>query len=1190
MLPLYLTSPLEKSKAIQSIQTALRKNPQGLPAALFGVTEGLKTVLCGLFSEGRRTLVVTSSDREAIIMAEDLQKCGLQAQYFPAREITFFRASAESRELIQKRIAVLGELLKNQTSIVTAPIEALLVPLMPVNEFRKSVFHIESGDSLDLDELAAQLTNAGYVRENAVDGRGQFALRGGILDIFPVQSVTAYRIEMYDDEVDSVRELDVLTQRSTLTDNACDIFPATEAVSTEEEVKAAGERLLKELSDIGQETVREMDYKDAPWLTAEEADGSLSVKKVAGKRKEVAEALSLGHRIEALENYIPYIYDKTSYFSDYFDPELVIFDEIGRVKERADGATMELHDRLLSALEREDAFPSQSRLMDDWTGFFRIIEKRSSLLLGNFQVALPDLKLSALETIESRQTPEMQGQNNLIYEYLEDCRRKKRTVALMSGGMARAERLTEALREKEFTVTVSQDAKAILPGTLLVVPGGLSRGFELPEAGFVLLGEMDLFGTAKQKSARRKHRSGQKLAAFTDLKVGDFVVHDSHGIGIYQGITRMTVEGKSRDYLHISYQGTDTLYVPTDQLDRVQKYIGSENHPPRINKLGGAEWQRSKSRVRHEIMEMAEELIKLYAARQSLPGFAFSPDTPWQRDFESDFPFEETPDQLQCIEEIKKDMQQPHPMDRLLCGDVGYGKTEVAVRAAFKAVMDSKQVAILVPTTVLAQQHYNSIRKRFEHFPVRIEMLSRFRTAAEIKNILTRLREGEIDIVIGTHKLLGKDVRFKNLGLLIIDEEQRFGVKHKETLKQLKTNVDVLTLSATPIPRTLNMSMVGIRDMSLLETPPEERYPVQTYVLEYSDSLVRDAILRELSRGGQVYLLYNRVVSITRFYEHIRALVPEARVAVGHGQMRENALEDVMLDFYEGQYDVLICSTIIESGLDVATANTMIVCDADRFGLSQLYQLRGRVGRSNRLAYCYLTVPPGKVLTEVAEKRLSAIREFTEFGSGFKVAMRDMEIRGAGNLLGSEQHGRLSDVGYDLYCRMMEQAVAELRGQEVPMADLETKIELKVDAYLPQGYVTGDSLRMDVYKRIASIESRADFTDVMDEMIDRFGDVPPEVENLLWIALLKSLCHRMGIEMVFIRLGRLTMRFSDSAKLDGEKLIAALNRLKKDRLLLQQVGTSTALVLDQKGEPEVLMEKAVSVMEKLVGEMFEEEG
>ena len=708
----------------------------------------------------------------------------------------------------------------------------------------------------------------------------------------------------------------------------------------------------------------------------------------------------------------------------------------------------------------------------------------------------------------------------------------------------------------------------------------LNRGFLYPEIKLAVVAESDIYGINRLKS-RAKARSGEKIAAFTDLKVGDYVVHENHGIGQYMGLVRLASEGTYRDFLHIRYQGSDKLYVPTDQLDRVQRYIGSEGEAPKLNRLSGGEWQRQKSKVKQSIQAIAGDLLKLYAARESIPGFAFDPDTPWQREFEDGFPFEETPDQLAAIEDIKRDMEQPKIMDRLLCGDVGYGKTEVALRAIFKAVMSGKQAAMLAPTTILVQQHYATMLNRFADFPVRVETISRFKTTAEQKQILEKLKNGDVDVIVGTHRLLAKDVEFKDLGLLVVDEEQRFGVTHKEAIKKLQRSVDVLTLTATPIPRTLHMSMVGIRDMSLLQSPPEERYPVQTYVVEYSDGLVRDAILRELSRGGQVYVLHNRVQTIEVMYARLKKLVPEARIAIGHGQMKEHALEDVMLDFYDGKFDVLLCTTIIEAGLDVPRANTLIVCDADHFGLSQLYQLRGRVGRSNRLAYAYLTVNPNKVLTESADKRLAAIREFTEFGSGFRVAMRDLEIRGAGNLLGSEQSGFMATVGYDLYVKMIEETVRELRG-DVSQGDIETRVDLKVDAYLPQEYISNDLLRVEMYKKIASIRNRDNREDLIEELIDRFGDPNRPVMNLIEVAHLKALCSKIGVDFVTARGDELFMRFAMTADID---LVRVLTAVKQFPHCMRVQGTNPpALVyFERKKDPETLLRGAVKVMEEVVG-------
>ena len=698
----------------------------------------------------------------------------------------------------------------------------------------------------------------------------------------------------------------------------------------------------------------------------------------------------------------------------------------------------------------------------------------------------------------------------------------------------------------------------LVRGAVLVLPLSQSHGFIWPDAEAVVVSDTDIWGNGYRKTKARRN-TGDKLAAFTDLQVGDYVVHEDHGVGIYQGTTRMQTGGAARDYLLIQYAGSDKLYVPVEQLSRLQKYIGNPNTPPKLNNLGGSEWQKQKGKVKEGLKELAFDLVQLYARRAQEQGHAFGPDTPWQQEFEDHFPYELTPDQAQSVAEIFADMESPRNMDRLLCGDVGYGKTEVSLRAAFKAIMDGKQVALLAPTTILAQQHYNTVVKRFSGFPVQIDVLSRFRTAKEVKDILARAEAGSIDLLVGTHRLLGKDVKFKNLGLLIVDEEQRFGVGHKEIIKNMKSQMDVLTLSATPIPRTLHMSMVGIRDMSVLETPPEERLPVQTHVVDYSDGIIRDAILRELSRGGQVYFLYNRVKSIDEFHNRLHALVPEARIGVAHGQMKENQLEDVMMDFYDGSYDVLLCTTIIESGLDVPTANTLIVFDAERFGLAQLYQLRGRVGRSNRQAYAYFTVRPDRMLSETSQQRLQAIREFTEFGSGFRIAMRDLEIRGAGNILGPEQHGHLATVGYDMYCKLMEETLLEAQGKASLAQPLETRIDLRINAYLPNDFIADEHQRMEMYKRIAGITTDGERDDIIDELLDRFGEMPEPVEALLDIAQLRSQVNRLGVSNVTWRHGEMIMRIDNRFAPDPILLLQAMKAT--DRRLSISQGTVNALVL-----------------------------
>ena len=1062
-------------------------------------------------------------------------------------------------------------------------------------------------------ELAALLTAAGYERVLVVEARGQCALRGGILDVYPVGGPNALRVEFFDDEIDSIRSFDVMTQRSISRRPAVKLYPAQEFLpdgAAREQAAQALEKLVESREErdrdgdvADRQTAIEREFDLIPFdeflqlaLSDDEAPapkGKKGIKKPAAFEQRVtsssalrrnfagaAEALRTGRMPDGADSLLPILFGYRHTAADYLDDPIVVFDQPDRLRERCENRLMEFKEQFTAALERQEALPAQAGLLFNYDEVLARFRDRRVLLTNLFMRTERDFKPTALIKLECRNASGYQSNIKELARDLDQWKRDGWRVALLAGGTARGERLEGALDTQGSPAPFMPDIPdALEPGRPVIFPMTLNRGFLYPEIRFAVVSESDIYGVNRQRRGKRT-ASGEKLAAFTDLKVGDFVVHENHGIGQYMGMVRLSSDGTYRDFLHIRYQGADKLYVPTDQLDRVQKYIGSEGETPKLNKLSGGEWQRQKSKVKQSIQAIAGDLLKLYAARESIPGHAFDPDTPWQREFEDGFPYEETPDQLASIEDLKRDMEKPKIMDRLLCGDVGYGKTEVALRAIFKAVMGGKQAAMLAPTTILVQQHYATMLNRFAGFPVNVEVLSRFKTAAEQRDIIKRLEAGEIDVIVGTHRLLAKDVKFKDLGLLVVDEEQRFGVTHKEAIKQLKRSVDVLTLTATPIPRTLHMSMVGIRDMSLLQSPPEERFPVQTYVVEYSDGLVRDAILRELSRGGQVYVLHNRVQTIEVMYARLKKLVPEARIAVGHGQMREHALEDVMLDFYDGKFDVLLCTTIIEAGLDVPRANTLIVCDADHFGLSQLYQLRGRVGRSNRLAYAYLTVNPNKVLTEAADKRLAAIREFTEFGSGFRVAMRDLEIRGAGNLLGSEQSGFMASVGYDLYVKMIEDSVRELRG-DVAQGDIETRVDVKVDAYLPQEYIANDLLRVEMYKKIASIRDRDSRDDLIEELIDRFGDPNRPVMNLIEVAQLKAYCSKLGIDYVTLKGDELHMRFAMAADIDLIRVLTAVKAF--PQYITVRGGNPPALVYyERKKDAETLLRGCVKVMEEVV--------
>lgn len=1226
-----ILTPLEALDHFQDLVKAVEEN--GLNLA-YGLNDSQKAhVLSALqLKTNRPFLVVSPNDISAQKLADDMGALlGGGVAFLPAREISFQRVAASSRDITLRRLEALGMLITGQLKAIVVSADALMYKLMPADLFKTNLIRYTEGQNLDPHAAMARLVAAGYERVDVVESRGQCAIRGGILDVYPVGRANALRIEFFDDEIDSLRDFDVMTQRSIERVESVLLFPASEVLITPEIAKRAADRLddaldasvgmQEEKSSEAQKKLEEefdlIPFEEFFQMTqdhpVEELPSMWDIGVQARERPEKPEfsahrqdrpvtllVQNFQPRIDALreqklpthlssEALIPVLYEHTDTVADYAEHPVIVFDQPDRLHERCKNRMLEFEEHFKTALSRAEALPFQAELLYSWDMLYVRMEHMGILALQPFMRSIEEFRPTGLYKFECIGASSYQSNMHELVRDIKKWEKEDWEIAIMAGGVARGTRLHKTLFDLDCMSDFNETAPAALSkGQVTILTSTLSRGFVYPQIKLAVITEGDIFGVSRQKRRSKAH-SGENIAAFTDLRVGDYVVHENHGIGQYMGTVRLASEGTYRDFLHIRYAGADKLYVPTDQLDRVQKYIGSEGEIPKLNKLSGGEWQKQKAKVKASIQQIAGELVKLYAERASVKGYAFSPDTPWQRQFEDSFEYEETPDQEQAIAEIKADMEKPKVMDRLLCGDVGYGKTEVAIRAIFKCVMDSKQAALLAPTTILVQQHYQTLLKRFNGYPIKVDTLSRFRSTAEQKQVIEDLKEGKIDVIVGTHRLLGKDIDFKNLGLLVVDEEQRFGVRHKESIKQLKKSVDVLTLSATPIPRTLHMSMVGIRDMSLLQTPPEERYPVQTYVVEYSDGLVRDAILRELSRGGQVYVLYNRVQSIEAMHTRLRKLVPEARIAVGHGQMREHALEDVMMDFYEGKYDVLLCTTIIEAGLDIPMANTLIVCDADRFGLAQLYQLRGRVGRSNRLAYAYLTVSPNRVLTESADKRLAAIREFTEFGSGFRVAMRDLEIRGTGNLLGSEQSGHMASVGYDLYVKMIEETVRELRG-DVQKGDITTKIDLHVDAFLPQEYVSSDLVRVEMYKKIASIADEAAREDLMEELIDRFGDPTRPVINLVDIAHLKGLCSRIGIDLVSSKAGSLVMRFSANADLKPEHLIKALAGHEKNLRL--SAGSSTTLIytigLTQKTDEE-LLQGAVPIMEDIVKKICAEQ-
>lgn len=1065
------------------------------PCQIHGLSESQKAYIsCCLFEEfGGQVLLITHNDIEARKLYDDIKTFTDSCVYFPVREMVF-NVDVTSGEINTERLRAIKRILSGEELIVVAPIDALFYNMPPGEIFKKSSIMLKPGDSIDILRLAAKLVDLGYERVDMVEGRGQFALRGGIIDIFSPLDEAPCRIEWFGDEVDTIRAFDVISQRSQNRINEIFIYPAREIILDSEKISFIIDKIDRDF---------QVRYKAYSKKNKEAAD------RLKIRVKENIEKLKNFRYFEGIDSCILYIYDSTSSFIDYFNEPVIILDESGRISQRIKTGYDEFEEVYKSMIEKGDVLPLQGEYMFTPEYILEAIKKKKIVSLNMLPRVIEDVKPLSLVNFNAVSMSPLTGNIEFLLNEIKNKVKNRYRILILAGTPARAERLSKSLKDEGFAAVYSEEVDDLKEGTVTVTSGSLSRGMEFPDIKLSIISDKEVF---KEKSERKRifTKKAGKIQSFTDIKPGDYVVHVNHGIGIYKGINELVIEGIKKDYLMIQYQGQDMLYVPVEQLDMVQKYIGGDDSPPKVYKLGGNDWAKTKKKVKESLKEMAENLVELYALRSTIEGHAFSKDTPWQKQFEEEFPYEETPDQLTAIEEIKADMERPRPMDRLLCGDVGYGKTEVAMRAAFKAVMDGKQVAILVPTTILAEQHYNNFKQRFMDFPVSIDMISRFRSREQQKKTLKDLQTGNIDIIIGTHRLLQKDVKFKDLGLLIVDEEQRFGVSHKEKIKVLKKNIDVLTLTATPIPRTLHMSMIGVRDMSVIETPPEERYPVQTYVMEYNEGIIRDAIIREISRGGQVFFVYNRVETIKDMQIALSRLVPEAKVVIGHGQMDEKELEDIILNFISGEGDILLCTTIIETGIDMPNVNTLIVYDADRMGLSQLYQLRGRVGRSSRLAYAYFTYRRDKVLTEVAEKRLKAIKEFTEFGSGFKIAMRDLEIRGAGNILGTQQHGHMAAVGYDLYCRLLEEAVREIKGEEREEFT-ETTIELSVNAYIPGTFIEDEMIKIEIYKKIAAIESLEDKMDIEEEITDRFGDMPSPLENLVNIAYIKSIARKLKV-------------------------------------------------------------------------------
>ena len=1137
----YFTAPLSGLNDYNLIKAELNGSSVQSSIQVTGAADsGMAHFSAALGSNYKYKVIVTFSDVRAREIYDDMKSFDPNTFYYPPKDFIFFSADAYGNLIIQQRLDAVSHLISGEEFTLITTIDGLMDRLVPLDLIRKNCIHLSYDDTIDVEELKTALVNSGFERTEQVETAGQFAVRGGIIDIFPMTGDVPYRIELWDDVIDSIRSFDALSQRTIENIDDIVIYPASEYILSQEEI-ARGIEKIREEASLREKTLRESFH------TEEAHRLSVCI-------NEFTERLSISRTGVFLDSFMTYFYPETMTLPDYFPAEETIFfiDEPGRIEERANTVETEFRESMINRIEGGYMLSGQTGVFCDTAEALARLASVRTVLFTTLEQKLKHFKPKNNYYISMRNINPYNNSFELLVHDLQRYKKEGWCVLILCGSRSKAARLADTLfHDYELNAFVCEDPDHTpVPGEILLTSENIHRGFEYPLLRFALISESDVFGSKKKRKKKKSNYSGEKINTFSDLKPGDYVIHENHGLGIYRGIEKIVVDKLSRDYIKIEYGDGGNLYVPATQLDLIQKHSGNsmdgESPKLKLNKLGSSEWSKTKSKVRRAVRDIAVDLVKLYAERQAKSGFQFSPDTIWQTEFEEQFPYTETDDQMTAIEDTKKDMESKKIMDRLICGDVGYGKTEVAIRAAFKAIQDGKQVAFLVPTTILAQQHYNTFTQRMKDFPVTVELMSRFRTPAQQKQAIAGLKSGHVDIVIGTHRILSKDIIFKDLGLLIIDEEQRFGVGHKEKIKQLKSNVDVLSLSATPIPRTLHMSLIGIRDMSVLEEPPVDRLPIQTYVMEFNEEMIREAINRELARNGQVYYVYNRVNNIEEITNEIQKLVPDAVVRYAHGQMSERKLEQIMYEFINGEIDVLVSTTIIETGLDISNVNTMIIHDADKLGLSQLYQLRGRVGRSNRTSYAFLMYKRDKTLKEIAEKRLAAIREFTDLGSGFKIAMRDLEIRGAGNILGAEQHGHMDAGGYDLYCKMLNEAVLLLKGEKTEDDTYETTIDVKMDAYIPPKYIGNEIQKLAIYKRIASIENLEEYQDMQDELTDRFGDIPSVVDNLLKVALIKSSAHAAGMTEISGDKNTLVFHMHPHAHINTDKIPELINKYRGD--------------------------------------------
>lgn len=1109
---------LHESAEYKTISGAIHENR--LPAGVTGVSLIHKAHLVHSLCEDetRRAVIIVADEAEGSRLVENLNAMKGGALLYPARDFNLRPAQSQSREYEQQRLGVLGHMLEGEYRVVVCSVEAAMQLTLPPEELYTRTVTLKAGEDRTPDSVVEALLAAGYVRAETVDGTGQFARRGGIIDFFPPDGALPLRVEFWGDSIDTVAHFEIESQRRTDQLQVAKITPALEILF------------------------------DSPELLADKIEthcASLRGKAVKAKASLLADADSLraGAHLSSLDRYLNLAYEAPATILNYAEDALLFISDSGKVKERASAAASLLNEELKELFEDGILCRGLDTFTLGWGELVKAYEDHGAIYLDTFARGSFDTPVKALTNLNAQQLPVWGGSLDILLQELRPAREQGDTCVVMAGTDKAAKTLAQDLEAEGLPSVFFNIPPSEFPSSRIsILPGGLTAGIEYPLLKFMLFTHGRAAGSSRRTVKKNKNpRAG--IHSLDELHRGDYIVHAVHGIGIFDGINKLEVSGVTKDYIKIKYAKEDVLYVPVTQLDLVSKYIGphEDGKNLKINRLGGKEWQKTRSRVRAAVKDMAEQLTRLYAERMKAPGYAFSPDSDMQNDFERRFEFEETDDQLRCIDEIKGDMEKNYPMDRLLCGDVGFGKTEVALRAAFKCIAEGKQCAMLVPTTILAFQHYQTILKRFEGFPVEVEMISRFRTPQEQSKILRGLRQGSVDMVVGTHRLISKDIKFKALGLVIIDEEQRFGVAQKEHLKELFPTVDVLTLSATPIPRTLNMAMTGIRDMSMLEEAPQDRHPVQTYVLEHDMGILAEAMQKELRRGGQVYYLHNRVDTITRAAARIREFLPDARIGIAHGKMEEEELSEIWSNLLNGEIDILVCTTIIETGVDVPNVNTLIIENADRLGLAQLHQIRGRVGRSARRAYAYLTFTRGKELSEIATRRLSAIREYTEFGSGFQIAMRDLEIRGAGNILGAQQHGHMEAVGYDMYIQMLSEAIAEERGEKPEKPEEECLIDLQIEAHIPEEYIESIPQRLAIYRRIADIRTPDDVEDVYDELIDRFGDPPPSVQGLVNVSLLRNSASAQGIYEISQR-GNCLLLYANAIDMQKVSRLAALLR------------------------------------------------